>query len=203
MDVEEPRRSSAGTPHGMDRRKLGGKQFLAHPFLIVGSVAFRKLPRRSRQFGRSHVVGGRIDEIARHLQRLGRDPDEVLIRIRWWFQTRRAFQFARPIAFESVGAVHETQAQLRRFGVAPLLRKMKPARRQAFGESGRMPQRQPALTFPEAAHCHFQGAVRIRHQQHPMLFTLEVVLVQPCLDERRPRRAPRFDLILIQQPQGN
>ncbi len=187
----------------MNGGKIRGAQLLAHPFPIAGLVTLGELAGGRCQLGRPEVRRRRIDPVARHVQRLGRERDEAQIGIRRRLDGRRALRLDRPVALEPVRPVGKSQTQLRRLGAAPGLRQSKAARRQPLRKPRRVPQRQLALAFAQTADGQAQRAGGIRHQHDPMLFGLEILLAQPGRDGRCLARPPGIDFIFVQQPQRN
>ena len=70
-EVDQPRRARRSAADRMDQRKVLLEQVVADDALDRRAVLFGKVSRRLLQFGRPHVVRGRVDEIARERNALG------------------------------------------------------------------------------------------------------------------------------------
>ena len=163
--------------HGMNGREVRGEQLLAHPLVILRSMALGEAARGGRELGGSEIRRRRIDPIARQRERLGRRARRsACLRSCGGSSTPRARRLARPIALEAI-ALHRrspgTTAWLRR------RRRLGPAESGAAAAARRIPLHATATRHPDVCPVRrraMQAPPRgIRHQQHAMLLALEMV----------------------------
>ncbi len=106
--IEEPRRAGGGAADGMDQRKVLLEKIVTDDCRKFRVVARRKLARSVLELGGAHVVGRRVDEIAR--QRHALDDAFNLFAIDALRQIERdLFRFRLAVSRESIRAERERQ----------------------------------------------------------------------------------------------
>ena len=136
-DVDEPRRALGGAADRVDERKVFGEEVLAHDRAHAGAVAARQRAGGMFEIGRAHVIGRRVDEVARERDALDDAGEVVAIDAHRQFELD-GFVFGFPIAREAVAAERKRQRSearvVRRIGEAVDARRQK-ARERARAET--------------------------------------------------------------------
>ena len=158
--VDQPRCARRSPADRMNQRKVLLEEVIAYDALDRRAVLFGKVSRRLLQFGRPHVVRGRVDEIARERNTLG-DARYVRAVDALRNLEPRAIRFRLAVAREFVGAECEGE-----YGEARVMRSIGEAIGARGHEAGQA-ARQEAVLAEASPRARSRTAHRIAHRCRP------------------------------------